>query len=195
MRLFSTLSYIYTKYFTLPDATGTVTFFDGDPDSGGTQISSSEIVLSANSTTKASASWTPSTSGNKSIFVRVSDLDPDEEVTDNNTMSETIEIFSGASLSTSTDQLEFGDEETLLNLYIENVEGGTLDWSIIESGDDQDAISVSVTSGATPSKRKEFITVKLNRPGKDNDTHNVTLKVSSDGGDAEIKVSYQDKKD
>jgi len=177
------------------DATGTVTFFDGDPDSGGTQISSSETVLSANSTTQASASWTPSTSGNKSIFVRVSDLDPDEEVTDNNTMSETIEIFSGASLSTSTDQLEFGDEETLLNFYIENVEGGTLDWSITESGDDQDAISVSVTSGATPGEKKEFITVKLKRPGKDNDTHNVTLKVSSNGGDSEIKVSYQDKKD
>ena len=195
MRLFSTLSYIYTKYFTLPDATGTVTFFDGDPDSGGTQISSSEIVLSANSTTKASASWTPSTSGNKSIFVRVSGLDPTDEVTDNNTMSETIEIFSGASLSTSTDQLEFGDEETLLNFYIENVEGGTLDWSIIEAGDDRDAISVSVTSGATPGEKKKFIVVKLKRPGKDNDTHNVTLKVSSDGGDAEIKVSYQDKKD
>lgn len=176
------------------DATGTVTFFDGDPDSGGTQISSSEIVLSANSTTKASASWTPSTSGNKSIFARISGLDPTEEVTDNNTMSETIEIFSGASLSVSTDQLEFGDEETLLNFYIKNVGGGTLDWSITESGDDQDAISVSVTSGAIPGGRKEFITVKLNRPGKDNETHNVTLKVSSDGGDSEIKLSYQDKK-
>lgn len=176
------------------DATGTVTFFDGDPDSGGTQISTSEIVLSANSTTKASASWTPSTSGNKSIFARISGLDPTEEVTDNNTMSETIEIFSGASLSVSTDQLEFGDEETLLNFYIENVGGGTLDWSITESGDNQDAISVSVTSGATPSKKKEFIVVKLKRPGKDTETHNVTLKVSSNGGDAEIKVSYQDKK-
>ena len=176
------------------DATGTVTFFDGDPDTGGTQISSSEIALSANSTTKASAIWVPSTTGNKSIFVRVSDLDPDEEVTDNNTMSETIEIFSGTSLSVSTDQLEFGDEETLLNFYIENVGGGTLDWSITESGNDQDAISVSVTSGTTPGKKKDFITVKLNRPGKDNETHNVTLKVSSDGGDSEIKLSYQDKR-
>lgn len=58
-------------------------------------------------------------------------------------------MFSDPLISISSQELDFGVDETLLNFYVENTQDGTLDWTITESGDDQDAVTVSEASGST----------------------------------------------
>jgi len=73
-------------------ATATVSFYDGDPDNGGTLIGTDEIAVWANATVKAEVEWTPRTGGERDIYVVVDGVEPGDANKSNNVASKTVEV-------------------------------------------------------------------------------------------------------
>jgi len=64
-------------------ATANVTLYDGDPDSGGTLIGSEQVAVWGNLSSYLHFEWTPTASGNHSLFFVIEDVAPGDDNSSN----------------------------------------------------------------------------------------------------------------
>ena len=95
-----------------------------------------------------------------------------------------IVLLSPPILDVTPTSLDFGTTTTILNFTIQNVGGGTLNWSITN---DAEWVAVFPISGTTTTETDQ-ITVRINRARIPQDTSTAQITVTSNGGNATVEV-------
>jgi len=83
---FSDLTFFFDTVLGYEGLDATVTFFDGNPDSGGSALGSRKIVFSGEESITSSVEWT-ATEGRHDIHVSIGEVIPEDENPDNNIAS------------------------------------------------------------------------------------------------------------
>lgn len=122
------------EVFELCTATATVSFYDGDPDAGGTLIGQQNITLWGNASATASIEWTPASAGTHDIYVRIENVTPGDANESNNVAYKSITVEGGATdFCVEASDISFSDstptagEDIYINATVTNLGNATGD--------------------------------------------------------------------
>jgi hypothetical protein len=125
----------------------------------------------------------------------------EETQTADNQASAAVDVGGPGSVVASPSRLDFGEEGTVLRLFVENGGDGPVAWSLERSDDAQDAVRVSVQGGPAsaaiegavlPGRGRAVVTVIVDRPGFDAEEHEVLLRIAFGSGQVSVPVAYRD---